>query len=111
MTRTRNNEQARGQDRRARSAERPGKEEQPYLVGGGGVRAGGPQSREPLLQPVVRAVPQAVDGSGGQEDPHDGGHGDQREHRELRGVFLGCPMRQKLDFAFLQNRRGELVRS
>lgn len=49
---------------------------------------------------------QAVSDPGGQEDPHDGDDGDQGEHDELGGVLLLGLMRQKLEFAFLQNRRG-----
>lgn len=78
-----------------------------YLVGAGGIWAqAAPQSRELLLQPVVRAVSQAVDDAGCQEDPHDGHEGDQGEHDELGGVFGFCLVRQKPEFAFLQNRRG-----
>lgn len=74
-----------------------------YLVGSRAVRARGPPQL--LLEPVVRAMTQAVDGPRGQEDAHDGRHGEEGEHRELGGV-LGVPLlRPGLQLAPLQERR------
>ena len=78
-----------------------------YLVGVGGVWAWVPhQSRELLLQPVVRAVSQAVGDAGRQQDPRDGHDGDQGEHHELGGVVRHCLVRQRLDAASLQTGEG-----
>lgn len=77
-----------------------------YLVGRGGIGAEvAPWSRQLLLESVVGVVPQAVADAGGQQDTHDGRDGDQGEHHELGGVLLVCLLRQKLEFAFLQDGR------
>ena len=78
-----------------------------YLVGVGGIWARVThQSGELLLQPVVRAVSQAIDDAGRQQDPHDDHDGDQGEHHELGGVLPRCLVRQKLDSASLQTGEG-----
>lgn len=78
----------------------------PYLVGGGGIRAGVlPEPRELLLQPGVGGVAQAVDDRRGQEDPNHGDDRDQGQHDERGRVLLLSSVRQNPEFAFLQNRR------
>lgn len=81
-------------------------QQNPYLVGVGGIWAWVlPQFRELLLQPGVGGVAQTVDDTGGQEDPNHGHDRDQGQHDERGRVLLLCSVWQKLEFAFLQNRR------
>jgi hypothetical protein len=59
----------------------------------------------------VGAVAEAVDEGRSQKDPHDAGHTEEGERNELGGVLLLSLVGQKLESAFLQNKKREKVRT